>query len=276
MQVIYPLTIEDFNKGAITVVSKVKIDSDGAGTFEELPDIKTYNISTNEENRVARFCSYSFNITCLNNDNRYGPLNSGSDYYEWLKQGRKIKLYAGITGRDPFQLILGRIDDFKLSKRAGEDICTITGRCLMRMVLDFKLYSPYTYWGTSTIYDTVANKIRYDMPADDELGCKGVYKVELDHTNKDGTALEEIFENSDWSYDWHNNQLVFTPRRIPDFAGTNNLKVYYFQEQKVEDVVADILIGSGILQAKIEATTISFSDNDPDPDTILDSSNSFI
>ncbi len=141
-----------------------------------------------------------------------------------------------------YQLILGRIDDFKLGKKAGQDICTITGRCLMRMVLDFKLYSPNTYWGTSHIYNTVANKIRYDMEND----CKGIYKVELDSTNKDGTALDEIFERSDWSYDWHNNQLVFTPQRIPDFAGTNNLKVYYFQIQDVEDVVADILLAAGI------------------------------
>jgi uncharacterized membrane protein YgcG len=243
MQVIAPLTIEDFNKGAITVIAKVEIDTDGEGNFQELPDIKTYNISTNEENRVAKFCSHSFNITCLNTDDRYGPLNSDSDYYGWLKQGRKIKLWAGIAERDPFQLILGRIDDFKLNKKGGRNICTITGRCLMRMILDFKLYSPNTYWGTSHLYSTEANKIRYNMEDD----CKGIYKVELDYTNKDGTALEEIFENTDWSYDWHNNQLIFTPQRIPDFAGTNNnLKVYYMTTQTVENVVGHILYLAGV------------------------------
>jgi len=246
MRSITPLTIEDFNKGAITVISKVEIDTDGAGNFQELPDIKTYSISTNEENRVAKFCSYSFNITCLNIDDRYGPLNSSSPYYNYLKQGRRIKLWAGIRKDEedhPYQLILGRVDDFKLSKKAGEDICTITGRCLMRMVLDFKLYSPNTHWGTSATYNTVANKIRYDMEAD----CKGVYQVFLDSTSPyDGSHLEEIYENSDWSYDWHNNQLIFTPKRIPDFVGTNNLKVYYFQIQNVEDVVADILLAAGI------------------------------
>ena len=239
-----PLTIEDFEKGAITVISKVEIDT-GGGIFKELPDVKTYNISTNEENRVAKFCSYSFNITCLNTDDRYDPLNSGSSHYNWLKQGRRIKLWAGLKKNEtpyPYQLILGRIDNFKLGKRAGQDICTISGRCLMRMVLDFKLYSPNTHWGTNHNYNTVANKIRYDMEAD----CKGIYKVELDYTNKDGTALEEIFERSDWTYDWHNNKLVFTSQRIPDFAGTNNLKVYYFQFQSVENVVADILLAAGI------------------------------
>lgn len=246
MQIIDPLTIEDFEKDSVLVVSKVEIDSDGLGDFRELPDIKTYNISINEENRTAKFCSYSFGITCLNTNDRYNPLNLGSSYYNWLKQGRKIKLWAGVAERDPFQLILGRIDNFKLNKRAGEDVCTITGRCLMRMVLDFKLYSPNTYWGTSHIFSTVANKIRYDMEAD----CKGVYRVFLDSTppDYDGSHLEEIYENTDWSCDWHSvpKQLVFTPRRVPDFTGTNNLKVYYFQVQDVDVVVSKILLAAGI------------------------------
>lgn len=223
MQSIAPLTIEDFEKDSILVISKVEIDRDGEGTFQELPDVKSYNINTNEENRVAKFCSYSFGITCLNTDNRYNPLNSGSTYYNWLKQGRKIKLYIGIDSEHSYQLLLGRIDDFKLGKKAGQDICTITGRCLMRMILDFKLYFPNTYWGTNIAYNTVANKIRYDIEDD----CEGIYKVKLDSTNKDGTALEEIFENTDWTYDWHSTpiKLVFTPRRIPDFDGANNLEV---------------------------------------------------
>jgi len=255
MQDIAPLTVEDFEQDSILVISKVEIDSDGEGDFQELPDIKTYSINTNEENRVAKFCSYSFNITCLNTNNRYDPVNLGSSYYGWLSQGRKIKLYAGIRKNEtnyPYQLILGRVDDFKLGKRAGQDICTITGRCLMRMVLDFKLYSPNTYWGTNITYNTIANKIRYDMEAD----CKGVYRVFLDSTSPyDGSNLEEIYENTDWSYDWHNNQLVFTPRRIPDFAGTNNLKIYYFQTQSIENVVADILLAAGIFANETERNT---------------------
>lgn len=268
--IVAPLTIEDFEKPSIVVISKVEIDSDGAGNFQELPDVKTYRINTNEENRVAKFCSYSFNITCLNTDDIYDPLNSGSPYYGWLKQGRKIKLYAGIKKYEnpPYQLILGRIDNFKLNKRAGQDICTITGRCLMRMVLDFKLYSPYTYWGTSATYNTVANKIRYDMKDD----CKGVYRVFLDSTppDYDGSNLEEIYENTDWSYDWHNNQLVFTPRRIPDFAGMNNLKVYYFQTQDVEDVVADILLAAGIFADEAAKNTWLASEHCTATDKIID------
>jgi len=266
-----PLTIEDFEKPSIVVISKVEIDSDGEGNFQELPDIKTYNINTNEENRVAKFCSYSFNITCLNTDDRYDPLNSGSSYYNWLKQGRRIKLWAGIRKSEedhPYQLILGRIDNFKLNKRSGQDICTITGRCLMRMVLDFKLYSPYTYWGTGATYNTVANKIRYDMEDD----CKGVYRVFLDSTppDYDGSNLEEIYENTDWSYDWHNNQLVFIPQRIPDFAGTDNLKVYYFQTQDVENVVADILLAAGIFADEDAKNTWLASEHCTATDKIID------
>jgi len=88
--IVAPLTLEDFEKPSIVVISKVEINT-GDETFEELPDVKTYSISTNEENRVARFCSYSFNITCLNTGNRYGPLNLDSPNYGWLKQGRRIR-----------------------------------------------------------------------------------------------------------------------------------------------------------------------------------------
>jgi hypothetical protein len=247
MQTITPLTIGDFEKSSIITISKVEIDIDGAGDFQELPDVKTCNVKTNEENRVAKFCSHSFSIVCLNTDDRYGSLNSGSSYYGWLKQGRRIKLWAGIkndVSEYLYQYILGRIDIPKLSTKSGEKICTITGRCLMRMLLEYKLYFPNTYWGTDISYNTVANQMTYGMEAD----CKGIYKVELDSTSPyDGSNLEEIFEGRDWTYDWNQNKLVFVSRKAPDFAGTNNLKVYYYQTQNVEDVVGDILLDADIL-----------------------------
>jgi len=247
MQTITPLTNSDFEKASVVVISKIEIDSDGNGDFQELPDVKSCSITSNEENRVAKLCSYSFNIVCLNTDNRYGFLNSGSAYYGWLKQGRRVKLYAGIKkdGTEYFyQYLLGRIDLPKLSKSGGNEICTINGRCMMRMLLEYKLYLPDTYWGTDVSYNTVANQMTYSMEAD----CKGIHKVELDSTPPyDGSNLEEIFEGRDWTYDWNLNKLVFVSRKAPDFAGTNNLKVYYYQTQNVEDVVGDILLKAGIL-----------------------------
>lgn len=245
MQSISPLTVTDFKDKSNIVIGKVEIDTDGAGTYEELPDVIDFGINTNIENQVGRLSSYSFSMTVLNTDNQYHPYNTGSSYYNYLRQGRRIKLYAGLKvgGTEKyFQWLIGRVDDYRLAEQAGQDICTITGRDFMRVITDYRLYSPNTHWGTDHTYNTVANQIRYDMEAD----CEGIYKVELDYTNKDGTALEEIFENTDWTYDWHNNKLIFTAQRIPDFAGTDNLKVYYFQTQSVEDVVGHILYVAGI------------------------------
>ena len=81
MQDLLGLNISDFKKNLIVVLAKVEIDFDGAGNFQQLPDVKDFSINTNIENEVSRFCSYSFSITCLNINDRYSPFNTGSDYY---------------------------------------------------------------------------------------------------------------------------------------------------------------------------------------------------
>ena len=246
MQSISPLTSADFKDKSNIVIGKVEIDSDGAGNYQALPDILDFSIDTNIENQVGRLCSYSFSITVLNIDNQFYPYNARSSYYGYLKQGRRIKLYAGIkvSGNEYYyQWLIGRIDDYKLEEQAGEDICTITGRDFMRIITEFKLYSPNTYWGANETLNTVAGQVRYDLNAN----CKGIYIAYLDSTSPyDGSNYEEIYENQDWGYDWHNNQFCFAEQRIPDFAGTNNLKIYYMTTQIVENVVGHILYVAGI------------------------------
>jgi len=246
MQSISPLTVSDFKKNLIVVLAKVEIDSDGAGNFQQLPGVTDFSINTNIENEVSRFCSYSFSITCLNTDDRYSPYNTISDYYNWVKQGRRIKLYIGIksNGSDYYyQSILGRIDRYGLGKRSGENICTITGRDLMRTLLDYKLYSPNTYWGATQIFDTIADQAEYSM--DDT--CQGIYIAYLDSIDPyDGSHLSEIYNNSEWGYLESTNKFSFLANSVPTFNGTNNLKVYYFKVQVVENVVADILLNAGI------------------------------
>ena len=246
MQSISPLTLADFKNKSNIVIGKAEIDSDGAGTYVALPDIIDFSITTNIENQVGRLNSYSFSITVLNTDNQFYPYNTTSAYYGYLKQGRRIKLYAGIkvSGTDYYyQWLIGRIDDYNLSKQAGNNICTIIGRDFMRIITDYKLYSPNTYWGTTETFNTVSGQVRYNMNA----SCKGAYIAYLDSTSPyDGSNLEPIYENTDWSYDWHNNQFCFLEQRIPDFAGTNNLVIYYMTTQTVENVVGHILYLAGI------------------------------
>ncbi len=174
MQAIAPLDISDFKKNLIVVLAKVEIDSDGTGdNYEILPDVVDFSINTNIENEVSRFCSYSFSINCLNTDGRYLPFNVGSAYYDWIRQGRRIKLHIGIKSNGTgyyYQSILGRIDRYNLGKRAGENICTMTGRDFTRTLLDYKLYSPNTYYGTTQTFNTVADQAQYSMNA----ACKGI------------------------------------------------------------------------------------------------------
>jgi hypothetical protein len=252
MQTIAPLTNEDFHKSSAIIAEKIEVDTNGEGNFQELPDVKTFNVQTNEENRVARFSSYSFNISCLNTNKRYNQYNYSSLHRNWLKQGRRIKIWLGIKKDGNYyfyQRILGRIDTIKMSTKAGSELCTITGRCQMRLLIDYKLTGSEIWWGTSHVYSTESGKTRYNM----EANCNGVYRAFLDSTPPyNGSNLEEIYENQDWTYDWHNNQLVFAAGRFPEFDGTNNLVVYYLTTQTVEDVVADILLAAKVFSNETE------------------------
>lgn len=263
MQDLLGLDISDFKKDLIVVLAKVEIDSDGTGSpesYQELPDVKDFSINTNIENEVSRFCSCSFSITCLNTNDRYSPFNTDSDYYNWIKQGRRIKLYIGIkvNGAEKYyQSILGRIDRYKLGKRSGENICTITGRDLMRTLLDYKLYSPNTYWGAIQTFNTVADQAEYSM----DNTCKGIYIAYLDSIDPyNGDHLSEIYRDSEWGYVESTNKFSFLTGKIPNFNGTNNLKVYYFKTQIVENVVANILLNSGIFANETEKNNWLASD----------------
>ncbi|MBA7569122.1 hypothetical protein ES708_10860 [subsurface metagenome] len=262
MQDLLGLNISDFKKNLIVVLAKVEIDSDGAGDFQLLPDVRDFSINTNIENEVSRFCSYSFSITCLNTNDQYSPFNTISDYYNWVKQGRRIKLYIGIkvNGTEKYyQTILGRIDRYRLGKRAGENVCTITGRDLMRTLLDYKLYSPNTYWGAIQTFNTIKDQGEYSM--DDT--CKGIYIAYLDSVDPyNGDHLSEIYKGSEWGYLDTSNEFSFLAGNVPGFNGIDpgNLKVYYFKIQVVENVVANILLSAGIFADEEEKNNWLASD----------------
>ena len=246
MQSITPLSLSDFKSKSNIVIGKAEIDSNGNGVYEALPDIIDFSINTSIANKVARLCSYGFTIKVLNTDNQFDITKADSPYYGYLEQGRRIKLYSGVkkSGIEYYyQWLIGRVDRYKIDKSSGKNVCIITGRDFLRAVTDFKLYSPNTYWGTTTTINTVSGQVRYDMPAD----CKGIYIAYLDSTSPyDGSNYEEIYSDTDFAYDWNTNQFCFASQRIPDFAGTANLKVYYMTTQIVENVVGHILYLTGI------------------------------
>ena len=245
--------IGDFKEESVMVIGKIEIDSDGAGDYQTLPDVTNFTINTNIEDEVSRFCAYSFTITCLNTNERYFSWNTASPYYNWMKQGRRIKIWAGIKLDSTdyyYQWIIGRIDNYTLSIVAGEEICTITGRDFMRTILDYKLYSPNTYWGTTQTFNTSSGTANYSSTGAGWLSCKGLYIAYLDSISPyDGSHLSEIYKDTDFGYAESANEFTFLTDSIPSYSGTNNLVAYYYQTKSIENVVGDILYYAGIFSS---------------------------
>lgn len=246
MQNLQGLATSDFDVKSHVVVGKIEIDTTGWNNFQELPDVKSCSINSNLIDEVMLFSASSFTITCLNTNDRYSWLDAGATHYNWLRQGRKIRLYIGIrlSGTDyHWKWITGRIDEPKFTEEAGKEICTITGRCLMRMLIENRMKQ--VYWGAQRFFSTYDSKDEYSMPA----SCTGVHRAFLDAKSPyNGTNLKEITLNSGWTYDWTINIFLLLRDIIPYYNGTNNLVVYYFKSQVPEEVVADILVESGFLR----------------------------
>jgi len=246
MQDLQGLSTTDFDVKSHVVVGKIEIDKTGWNNFVELPDVKSCRINGSLINEVMLFSAVSFNIVCLNTNDQFSWLDSGATYYNWLRQGRKIRIYLGIniSGTNYYwKWITGRIDTPKCTEKSGEEICTITGRCFMRMLIENRMKQ--VYWGKQEFFDTHDSQDEYEMPAD----CKGVHRAFLDSKDPyDGTNLKEISLNSAWTYDWTTNVFLLLRSIIPYYEGTNNLVVYYYQSQVPEETVADILVESGVLR----------------------------
>ena len=212
MQSITPITTDDFKAKSNIVIGKIEIYSDGAGTYIILPDIKDISITTNIQNVVSRLCSYTFSITCLNTDDQFSPFKGSSPYYRILKRGRKLKIYMGIKKAEVeyyWQWQICIIDDIKLNESAGEKFCTITGRDLMGLLLDFKLYYPNTFWGDTTYFSVEAGQNRYQLPSI----ASGVYEASVDDIEPRNGEDEEDFslliEGTDFIYNKWENTITF-------------------------------------------------------------------
>ena len=201
MQSITPLTTNDF-KGSSVVIGKILLDIDGTGNYQELPDVIDFGINTNIEDEVSRFCAYSFSITCLNTSKRYFSWNTSSSYYNWLKQGRRIKIYAGIKSGGNnyyYQWLIGRVDNYTLPTVAGEEICTIIGRDFMRTILDYKLYYPNTFCGGTVYLDTINGKTVYYLPNSLTGGAwdvRGAFRIGSKDVGSESTSPRDIYFNT--------------------------------------------------------------------------------
>jgi hypothetical protein len=248
MQSISPLTISDFDKSAIIILGKAEVDKDGLGNFVELQDVNNFNIQSNITNIFQNTCAISFNIKLLNTKDRYSFYDTGASCYDYIKEGRRIRLYLGAR----LKPTVGELDDYYWSWLYGiidkpamqydetGEICNISGR-------DYIAYLSETYlkkiwWGKNKKYDIVAEQEHYVM----EEECKGIYRAFLDETGA-GTEFKEIWLNSEWTYDWDINEFVFLKPNVPKVGGVGCLWLYYFTSHIVENVIADLLVEDGIL-----------------------------
>ncbi len=135
--------------------------------------------------------------------------------------------------------IYGIIDNVSTTKSANSETCSITGRDYVAYLSEN--YLKNLFWGRQAKYNIVAEKEKYDMPST----CKGIYRAFL--YNESTEEYDELTLNSEFTYDWEDNQFVFLHPRVPFENKTNGLWVYYFTAQTVENVVADLLIEAGLL-----------------------------
>lgn len=258
MQDLQGLTKINFEARSNVTVGKVEVDIDGSGNFHDLVDLEDINISCNIINEVMLLAAVSFTITCLNTNQQYSWQAGGAAYYNWLRQGRKIRIYAGIkVGGTKYywKWITGKIDHVEFTKEAGRLICTITGKCFMSMLIENHLKQEY--WGSQKAFSTSDQIDEFLMPSN----CTGVYRAFLDSVSPyDGSKLKEINRNSDWTYDWTTNTFLLLRGIIPYYSGVNNLVVNYFTAQVVENVIADILIESEILRLHDRSVWLANSD----------------
>jgi len=89
---------------------------------------------------------------------------------------------------------------------------------------------------------------RYPMPE----GCNGPYYVELD--NQDGKGFMPVWQgdtvdekddtSGGWFYNEPDNEFYFDEKKVIR-EGTANLRVYYYTDQGLDNVTADLLVAAG-------------------------------
>jgi len=258
MQNLQGLAIDNFTDKANIICLKAEIDYTGYGNYIALEGTKKFTINSNITNLLNRTCSTNFTLTVPNTNNKYSFLDSNKEYYDYVRQGRKIKLYLGIRKNSTnyyWSWFYGIIDKPKLTYGPKEHLCIITGRDYIAYLTEAKLKK--IWWGKQTAIDIVSGEDTYAMPDD----CKGIYRAFQDSTSPyDGTGFKEIYLNANFTYDWDTNDLIFLFPNTPDYSGTNCLRIYYFTPQTVENVIADILVETKILHASQRNAWLNNSD----------------
>lgn len=242
------LEFSDFETKGNIILGKVEVDKDGSRNFTELEGVTRFDIQSNITNLFLKTCAKTFNIELLNTDDEYSLFDKGKSKYDHIRQGRRCKLYIGIEKDSEYHWswVYGIIDNVTTSKSADGEMCSISGRDYIAYLSEN--YLKNLWWGLNKKYTVTPNTEFYQM----EDNCKGIYRAFLKIGDN---SYREIRLNSEFTYDWDINQFVFLKPNVPDVVG--ELWVYYFTAQKVEDVIVDLLIESGLLNITQKLTWLS-------------------
>lgn len=254
MQNLQGLELSDFEEKGLVILGKVEVDKDGSRNFTELEGVTYFDIQSNITNLFLKTCAKTFNIEILNTDDEYSLFDKGKSKYDYIRQGRRCKLYIGIEKDSEYywSWIYGIIDNVTTSKSADGEMCSISGRDYVAYLSEN--YLKNLWWGKQNKYNIIAEKEKYNMPST----CKGIYRAFL--YNESTGEYDELTLNSEFTYDWEDNQFVFLHPNVPFENKTGGLWVYYFTPQKVENVVADILIEAGLLTHSEKQSWLTNSD----------------
>ena len=131
----------------------------------------------------------------------------------------------------------------------------ITGNVKLRFYVEGAGHSAVEFYvdNLSIKGMTIGANTPYQLPG----GCTGIYAVELD--NQDGAGFQPVWpgkqKGEGWYYDTVTRWFSFDKDKFIN-AGVNNLHIWYFTAQALENVVADILVKAGLGPPYTRATAL--------------------
>lgn len=136
MQNLQGLTIQNFENKANIILGKAEVDKDGLGNFVELEEITEFGIQSNITNIFQNTCALTFNLIITNTQDKYSLYKKGASHYDYIKEGRKIRLYigarlkpdAGETADYYWSWVYGIIDKPTMTYDENIEMCFISGR----------------------------------------------------------------------------------------------------------------------------------------------------
>ena len=182
-------------------------------------------------------------------DDNVGSLTAGVTYVVSFKYvrtnathalGSRLSCYIYESGTGLCWGSIANLTSSTWTTATFQFVCpkTTTARMTFRMSDQVKAGSPWCGIDQISIKPITGDAINapYELP----MASNGPYLATLD-----GAAIWFGTANNEWTFDEATNLLTFSEKKIIA-VGTDNLIIYYYTDQTLENVVADILVAAGL------------------------------